>query len=504
MVKLHLTPLKENFPAMIRTLFLTFLLAAATVSYSFEVHERPLNSRQMEEILQTVVANSDLMELTKEGESVTGKPLYMVHVSHGKTDDPWKVFAVGAQHGNEHSGKDALITIIQELAENPELLPEDIDLYLLPMANPDGVDEDKRRNAHDADLNRDHRTLLQPEVQTIHRIQQRVRAHVTIDCHEYSRDSGSTLEAGIRKWPMVTLGTVNNPYVDRQIRNLAEERLQECRAAMQQKDISFLEYLVGGPPPEFEIRPSTLEADDLRNGLGVYQNLSFIIEAGIYRRNEDPQADFPERVAAYRELLWALILGGDRKTERYAIETARKAPPMNYIPTNYFWGITDENKRLFPYPAFDRDSGEEITIPTMNLMDDIIIKKFVPRPKGYLISGDSLSVYKTLLDRHAIAYKEVSPGDEYWVQRSILTDVEEDFDALYERYDGRQIVELEEVPTRVSSSDAIYVDASGSHGNRVSLLLDPLRLYGLYEFHEFRETVNEDGEIPVYRVVDKP
>lgn len=487
---------------------LLLLAAMAPVSAKPEFPQRPVRFAEMEAMLRELDAAHDHIQVTVEGQSAGGRPLYLVRLAAADvtpTSDPWRVFAIGAQHGNEQSGKDALLVIIDEVAADPGLLPPNTELYFLPMANPEGVDGDQRRNANEADLNRDHRGLLQPETATIHRIHQRLRAHVTIDCHEYTRDSSSWTSAGMKKWPLVTLGVVNCPYVDGEVIALAEERLAEAQRAFDNEDgyVPFMEYLVGGPPPLEELRPSTPEADDARNGLGVYGNLSFIIEAGIFRGNPDPQADFVARTEAYRQLLWLLIRGGDRDRERAAIQRARTAPPPSWLPTNYFWAST-QPARIFEYPALDVHTLEKFLIPTANFMDDLAIKEYVRTPVAYAITPDPEGIYRTLLERHGIPFEVLENPREAVVEQATLLRVEEDYDAMYARYDGRQIVELSEPGPKALPPGTLYIHVAGLDGVRAALLLEPKRVYGLYEFAPFRATVGEDGAIPVHRVMEMP
>ena len=63
----------------------------------------------------------------------------------------------------------------RELAEHPERLPEDVDLYLMPMLNPDGAEAHRRFTSTGADLNRDHLLLAQPETQALHRVARRIQ-----------------------------------------------------------------------------------------------------------------------------------------------------------------------------------------------------------------------------------------------------------------------------------------------------------------------------------------
>lgn len=464
---------------------------------------RPVLYEEMEPWLRAMDEESELVSVTVEGESVAGRSIHLVRLSHGVSANPWKVLAIGAQHGNEHSGKDALLYMIHEIVRDPSLLSNEVELYIIPMANPDGVNADQRRNGNGADLNRDHTTLFQPETQAIHRVQQRVRAHVVIDCHEYTRDGSHFLAKGWKKWPLVTLGTVNSPYVEQRLVELSDARLERAHALFADSGVSFMEYLVGGLPPEEELRPSTPDADDVRNGLGAYGSLAFIIEAGIFRGNAEPQEDFGPRVAAYRDLLWELINGGDRTAELDAISAARGDDAPAFLPTNYFWATSTARTEPFPYPVLDAESGETLYVPTAAHMRDLVIKNFVPRPVAYAIDSAQSEPYAELLERHAIPFERLEGGRSLNVEQMRLIRVEDFEDQVYGRYAGRQIVERKAPAERVFEAGTLIVPVEGARidGRRATLLLEPMKLYGLYQYQAFLDTVGNDGILPVYRVM---
>lgn len=497
---------------MIRHLAITALMIAtattAALALDFPGDPRdmktPILHGEMTPWLESIGEAHDHITVTTEGVSVEGRDIHLVKISQGVSDDPWRVFAIGVQHGNEHSGKDALLYMIHEIAREPALLADDIELYIVPMANPDGVEGDNRRNANDMDLNRDHVMLMEQETLILHRIQQRIRAHVVIDAHEYTRDGAHFVREGLKKWPLMTLGVANSPYMDKRLVDLGYTRLDEAFRHFEDSDVTFLEYLVGGPPPHVELRPSTPNVNDARNGLSVYGSIGFIVEAGIFRRVEDPQADFGPRVAAYREILWLLVNGGDRDSERKLIEAARSTGPPDFLPLNYFWGTTTSTNEIFQYPALDAETHEEIFVPTANYKQDLIIKGFVPRPLGYLVDASVADVYSALLERHAISYERLDTATSFEVEPVTLVRIENNSDPVYERYGGRQVMERQAPVERDFEAGAIHVPLSGDvDGRRAALLLEPMKLYGLYQYDIFYDTVDGDGVVPVYRMVRK-
>ena len=97
-------------------------------------------------------------EIFGVGATVQGRSIEVVHRldtagARLSDDDPARVvvLVVGVIHGNEQAGLD----VIDELrAMAPDDIPANVDLYLMPALNVDGLVMNKRQNANGVDLNR--------------------------------------------------------------------------------------------------------------------------------------------------------------------------------------------------------------------------------------------------------------------------------------------------------------------------------------------------------------
>ena len=229
---------------------------ALAASWSLPEDHRSLTKTasfaEMESFLKSIDGTGGAT-VSVEGTSAAGRPLYAVHLNGGG-ERPWRILLYAQQHGDEVAGKDALLYLVRDIGRDPKLLPADVDLWVVPMVNPDGAGANTRENAAGVDLNRDHISLEQPETQALHRLARRLRPAVAVDCHEFGRDSESWLARGWLKWPDITMDSLNNPLFDRTVREAALRFLGTAADAEARAGHAFLRYWVGGVPPDEEQR----------------------------------------------------------------------------------------------------------------------------------------------------------------------------------------------------------------------------------------------------------
>jgi len=464
---------------------------------------KSLSHVELGEELRAADAARDFITVTEAGRSVQGRPLWLVKLDRSGGKASWRLFFYAQQHGNEIAGKEALAAMVRDIAARPELLPRDVALWLIPQVNPDGAEAGKRRNANDADLNRDHTLLLQPETLAIYQAFRQTKAHLAVDVHEFTRDSRDWAERGLLEWPIVMMDGANAPLFNATVTRAGIRWVESAREPMAKAGFNYTRYMVGGVAPDEELRYSDFAADDGRNGVGAYGGLSFIIEAGIKRSAADPNADLSERADAVLALLWRFIRdGSNRAADIRAVEAARSAPLPPFIATNVFWA--NLGGKTLTVKAIEKATGRTLDIPTANLMTDPAVKRSVATPRAYVVEAAAAAEFAALLDRHALPYERLAAPRALTAERCKLVRVEEEFDELYQRYEGRQIVTRDPAAAREFPAGSLLVRLDGLDGRRAAGLLEPLSMFGLFQYKQFRALVADDGTVPTWRVTADP
>jgi hypothetical protein len=459
---------------------------------------RTVSYAEMDAFLASVNGKGPVT-VTTEAKTAEGRSVFLVHATRGG-EPAFRVLFYAQQHGDEVSGKDALLFLVRDIARRPETLPPGIDLWILPMMNPDGAEAGTRRNAAKADLNRDHIVLEQPETQALHRVVRRVRPHVAVDCHEFTRDGEERQKRGFLAFPDITMDGLNNPLFDPAVIAAAQRWVDESGAAVTAAGHRFYRYTVGGLPPEEEQRHSAPDIDSGLNAVGMYGGLSFIIEAAVRRAVPDPSADLGRRVDAYLVLFRRFLEAtAHRAADVAAVENSRQRPLPPFLPTNYLW--VNPAATVTEFPVLEAATGRTLRVPTANLMTTMAVKTSVPAPSGYAIEPRAAADFKLVLERHGIPFEELAAPRTLRASRCTAVRVEDEFDEVYSRYEGRQIVRCAKAAGVDLPAGSLWIALTGESAVRAALVLEPLSLYGVYQYPRFRPYAAPGATLPVLRVM---
>lgn len=449
---------------------------------------------------------SDLLEIETIGQSVKGRNLYALKFSaseFGKDKSKLKVLFFAQQHGNEQSGKEGALNLALNLLK-PEnrYLFDKIDLVLIPQVNPDGSEENKRRNGNDADLNRNHLILTEPETQALHRFFDKYLFEVTMDVHEYSPYSEEWEKYGYRKNADVTLGTTTNPNVAEEIREYSNsEVLPYLLKSLSINNFSSFVYCPGGPPEVDYIRHSTYDINDGRQSLGIQNTLSFIQEGmngtdmlleNIKHRSEGQMQGMLamlEFVSLHKSEIKKAVSSSRKKL------AAGKLNPTVAIQSEH---ISNGKKLTLPLYSYATHTDTVVIVqdyrPVVKSVYDVV------KPVGYLVPKQANELLEWA-SKQALTVKEfqTSKGwkiEQYTIRGLDSIDFERDIIV-------NPIVESKEFMVEFVSSDFVFIPTNQLKGNLIVLALEPKSELGLVTYKQYAHLLKAVETFPVLRVMKK-
>ena len=148
------------------------------------------NRREKHKDIQALITelkSNAKFTVQKVGASIEGRDLTLISIGTGKTN----VFLWSQMHGDEPTATQAIFDIINflesdEFSAEKKAILSNSTLHFLPMLNPDGAEQFKRRNTLGIDINRDALRLQSPESQTLKRVRDSLNADFGFNLHDQS------------------------------------------------------------------------------------------------------------------------------------------------------------------------------------------------------------------------------------------------------------------------------------------------------------------------------
>nr|WP_261794428.1 M14 family zinc carboxypeptidase [Comamonas testosteroni] len=142
------------------------------------------------------VGDGQRLDVATIGTSQRGLPLLTLIATQGQSTQATAlnsngkptVLLVGQQRGDEPAGAEALLVIARELGKGGLLSPllQQINIIIVPRANPDGAQALTPHTADGTDLARDHLILSTPEAQALAKLSRNYRPVAVIDLREFA------------------------------------------------------------------------------------------------------------------------------------------------------------------------------------------------------------------------------------------------------------------------------------------------------------------------------
>ncbi len=449
--------------------------------------------------------SSELLNVEVIGQSVKGRNLYALMFStskFGKDKSKIKVLIFAQQHGNEPSGKEGALLLAQEMLkpENRHLFDK-IDFVLVPQMNPDGSAVNKRRNAHDADLNRNHLLLTEPETSVLHSLFDKFLFEVSMDVHEYSPYGEDWKKYGYRKNADITVGTTTNLNVAQKIRNLSDSSyLPFILRYLTDRKFSSFEYCPGGPPEVESIRHSTFDINDGRQSMGILNTFSFIQEG---MNGNDSVENLRHRaegqMTGMRGLLEYVYLNKDKIKELVAEEREKLISGAAGQELSVQSEHVGNGQKLI-IPLFSYYSGVDSVVTVIDYRPVVRSLYDVCKPAGYLIPKKDTALVEWVARQ---AFKQVpfiNPASYKTEQYTInaIDSIDFEGDIIVNPH-----ITLQEFNGMVSGTGYIFVPTDQLKGNMIVLALEPNSMVGLVTYKKYASLLKAGEVFPVLRVVKK-
>jgi hypothetical protein len=450
--------------------------------------------------LEQICENRKIFELEYIGNSVEGRKIPLIKISSGnfgEDESKIKILVFAQQHGNEQSGKEGSLLLIKKFASGEiDSLLERVDILLIPQVNPDGSEINTRRNANNADLNRDHLTLLQPETTALHKTFNTYLPEVTLDVHEYYPYSESWEKYGYRKNFDEQYGTTTNINISERIREYSiKEFLTFAENFLNEKGFSFHSYMVGGPPEEGLLRYSTVDINDGRQSFGILNSFSFILEG---KNGRDSIENIKRRAEGQSIAIQALLEFVYRnkneiksliKDERNKLINSSEGEKVS-IRMDHF----PEEKLNIVFKSVS--TGLDTTVMVDNFHTKVKSLLEVEKPLGYLIPANDKELI-SWMHRHNIKNYSYKPSLAHKVEQYKISSI----DSVY--LEGLYLHNIKaDIDEQEVKGDYFLIPLNQLHSNMIVLALEPESMLGLHQYKKF-EYLIEENLYPILKISTK-
>lgn len=459
---------------------------------------------EMISFLKYIDSTCDIISIDYLGLSVEGRPIPYLKISNtkfGADSSKVKVLMFAQQHGDEPAGKEAIIYLTREIySRYYQNILKNVDLILIPQLNPDGAEAQRRQNSKNRDLNRNHLILTEPETQGLHKIFQKFKPEVTLDIHEYYPYGTSWIRFGAIKNFDIQFGILTNPNVDQNIIKYSNNTfLPFIEKYLNMHNLTFHNYIVGGPPDSSRIRHSTIDINDGRQSFGIHNTLSFILEG---RNGKNIIDNIKHRTLSQYIALQGFLkfVCNNSQNILQLVTDARKKLIYSEVQDSII--IRMEHTRA-DTPLFLKllsiNSNSDTIITVYNYDSKIYPKLKVSKPKGYLIpSSDSILI--SFLKNHNINFIDYHPQKtdiiECYYISHIDTTIEEEQKLIYPNV-SKFNLEIDDYKSYflipITQLSSIFI----------VLAFEPQSMVGLINYAEFRYLIHPNKIFPIKRLTNK-
>jgi hypothetical protein len=459
--------------------------------------KKTTSHEQMVQYLQELKSASSRFALEDIGKTVQGRSIPMIHVLPTGSEGRTKVLLFCQQHGNEPSGKEAALLLLNEIARGEvEAILSHLDLTIIPCVNPDGNEAGKRANASGEDLNRNHLLLTQPEVVAVHTAFNRLQPEVTLDVHEYSAYRKEFTSAGYVRSVDEQFGAPTNLNVSPTIRKYAMDVLFPfLDTRLKKRGVTFSNYLKMNAPSD-TVRPSTTSIDDGRQSFAIRNRFSFIVEGkGGRGMNDELQRRSAGQLAAIESFLEFVNLHSREIKTMVGAETKKIARSKEPVVVKMDYLYKQEKTNL---PVVDLKSGRDSAV-SVAIAPKASPLESVQRPQAYVIPKEQKEII-ALLQKHDIKYVTVVEAKQQVVEQYSIVDVQQSW--MENKPTWMISSRVQNVKTTLRTGDVI-VPLNQESGTMIAIALEPSSMWGLVQEDEFSALRTKGSDYPIYRIATR-
>jgi len=485
-------------------LLTNYMLAQIQIPLEKNNYKKLTSYDELSTFLEQLDQSSDLFILEVIGKSVEGRNVYVLKFSNsefGKDESKIKVLIFAQQHGNEQSGKEGALMLINGLlkAENQYLFDK-MDFCLVPQMNPDGSEANKRRNGNNMDLNRNHLILTEPETIALHKLFNDYHFEVTMDVHEYWPFGEDWKKYGYRRNFDETVGSATNINVSEKLRKLSDDNcIPFLSKYLNDNDFSFFDYVLGGPPEVNLMRYSTYDINDGRQSFAIQNSFSFIMEG---MNGEDYNIDRIDHRAngQMTGMLGLLKYSYDYKDE---IKNLVKDERAKLIFGDYSDEVDIQldhfaDGNMLELPLLSYYSNEDTIVSIHDFRPTVKSLYNVVRPKGYLIPKNLTEIIDWA-DRQELKYYDYKKSDHDRIEQYYIAGIDSlDFER---EIVVNPIVEVKEIENNFSCNNYIFIPVNQLRNKMIVIALEPKSMLGLITYEKYQHLLKSGTNFPILRVV---
>lgn len=460
--------------------------------------ERISTSAEMSAYLDAIAAAVPFARKEIVGTSVQERPIEALIFSHPSgTAEAGRIrlMITGSQHGAaEPAGGEALMVIARDLAFG-DLKPllNDADVILLPNANPDGRDLERRANANWVNINTDFVLAEQAETRVLLDALARFQPDALLDSHESAILKRKTLaKDGYLTDFNAQFEIANTPGVTPEMRRLTlDDLLPTLAQRVTEAGLPAHRYIGEITSIHQPITNGGLTLRNFRNTAGMSGAASFLVETKLDSREDSWPTYRNIAVRVERQLICLrafLKLMHERRADILAQAALARRAMAGGEMALYTGYVQDEAHPSVKIPMRRLDTRELEELEFRDHRKQIYADE-IALPSTLLVTAEQRRIGEVLA-RHHVAYETLASPRQ--------------MDVIASRYAAQpniieRVQQLSAEEKRLTApAGSLVIDVTQPNGRVAVMLLDPRSTSSVFRYPAYAALIAPDREHFVY------